>query len=84
MKVIGSGKNIEVDESIDHTKSKHSGGGATGVDGKSARSSFAGGRSMRSMRSRKLGAQNAQLLETLSDQVKCTEATIDDLRNQVM
>ena len=78
--VIGSGKNIEMEQSQDQTRSKHSGGGAAGVDGKSARSSFAA----RSMRSRKLGAQNAALLETLSDQVKCTEATIDDLRNQVM
>ena len=77
--VSGDGK--QPVDSHEISRSKHSGGGGvTGTDGKSARSSFAG----RSLRSRKLErAQQVAQLEALSDRATNTEATLDELKNQV-
>ena len=72
-----AGKAVDfVPETPEHARSKHSGA----ADAKSAgRSSFAA----RSMRSRKLRQEQGAQVEALGEQVKCTVATVDDIRNQV-
>ena len=62
----------------EHGRSRQSG---APTDAKSAgKSSFAA----RSVRSRRMGPQTQARLDEISDQIRCTEATVDDLRNQVM